>query len=114
MTTDDNVEMRSEYLLNIVKLLSQLETLTVDVKKWTSNDNIFVTDNQIEMIIDKFMPRLRYFYCSIQTKCNIDMTVRFIHLSNEHDLDLLLSLQDFYRIEQTLADNVSAECRIFG
>ena len=53
LTTNENVEMRSEYLFPIVKLLTQLNTFTLDVKRWTSKDNTMsVCSNVRELIVD--------------------------------------------------------------
>ncbi|CAF4666385.1 unnamed protein product, partial [Rotaria sp. Silwood2] len=74
LTTKQEVEMRYEYFFNIVKFLSQIDTLIIDIKNWTHPDYMFVHGHQLEMIIDQFMPRLQHFHCHIRTECYIDMT----------------------------------------
>ena len=78
LTTKENVELKLEYLRGIVMALGQLDTLSLAVKKWTSDDGRFAQGNQIETIIDEYLPLLRYLYCNIQTMCDVDMKVTFI------------------------------------
>ena len=78
LTTNEHCEMQLEYLLNVVKPLTQLGTLQLDVKQWTSSDYMLPPGDQIESIFDEFLPRLQYFYCSIRTMCGIDMTVKLM------------------------------------
>jgi hypothetical protein len=78
LTTDEDFDMQLEYLLNVIKPLTQLVTFKLDVKRWISSNNIFPEGNQIESIVDEFMPRLQYFYCSIRTTCVVHMTVKLM------------------------------------
>ncbi|CAF3540554.1 unnamed protein product [Rotaria sp. Silwood1] len=95
LTTKQEVEMRSEYLFNIVKFLSQIDTLIIDIKNWIHPDYIFVQGHQIEMIIDQFMPRLQHFYCYIRTECHIDMTT-FVGFNQRWQIACGMTSNDFY------------------
>ena len=75
LTAGEKVEIQLEYLLSVIKPLTELVTLKLEVKRWTGRDHRFPPGDQIESFIDELMPRLQYFYCSIQTECDIDMTV---------------------------------------
>jgi hypothetical protein len=60
-------------------VFGQLHILSLVVKNWISDDdNQFPSGNQIETIINEYIPHLRYFYCDIQTKYDVDMEVRVI------------------------------------
>jgi hypothetical protein len=78
LTTKENVKWKLEYLHGIVMPLGQLHTLSLDVENWTSDDNQFPQGNQIQTIIDQYLPHLRYFYCNIQAKRHVNMEVTFI------------------------------------
>ncbi|CAF4094201.1 unnamed protein product [Rotaria sordida] len=73
LRTNENVIMTLNYFRAIVMPLIQLQNFMIDVRKWFSHDQQFVQGNQIEMLINKFMPQLRHFQCSIQTMDDIDM-----------------------------------------
>ncbi|CAF3395945.1 unnamed protein product, partial [Rotaria sp. Silwood2] len=73
LKTNANVEMTFDQIRRIVMPLIQLEKLMIDVSKWFSYDQQFVQGNQIEMLINEFMPRLRHFHCSIKTIYSIEM-----------------------------------------
>ncbi|CAF3745261.1 unnamed protein product [Rotaria sp. Silwood1] len=73
LKTNENVTMNLNYFRSIVMPLSQLQNLTIDVRKWFSHDQQFVRGNHIEMLINEFMPRLCHFHCFIQTMHDINM-----------------------------------------
>ncbi|CAF4349355.1 unnamed protein product, partial [Rotaria sp. Silwood2] len=73
LKTNENVIMNLNYFRGIVMPLIQLQNLTIDIRKWFSHDQQFLQGNQIEMLINEFMPQLHYFHCSIQTMHDIDM-----------------------------------------
>jgi len=79
LTTKEKAEWKLEYLRDTLMVFGQLHILSLVVENWISDDdNQFPSGNQIEMIINEYIPHLRYFYCDIQTKCDVDMKVRVI------------------------------------
>jgi hypothetical protein len=79
LTTNVNATLKLDHLRSVVMPLLQLETFVLDVKQWANKGDRFVQDNEIEVLINEFMPHLRNFHCCIQTMVDIDIQVRFIH-----------------------------------
>jgi hypothetical protein len=75
LITNENVMFTFDQLRAIFMPLIQLNKLALHIKQWISNDQRFVEGNQLEMLIDQFMPHLHHFYYSIKTINDIDMQV---------------------------------------
>jgi hypothetical protein len=82
LKTNENVTMTLDYFRGIIMPLTRLQNLTIDARKWFTHDQQFLQRNQIEMLINQFMPQLRHFHCSIQTMHDIDMQVKFVLYMN--------------------------------
>jgi len=74
---NENIPFTFDQLHDIVMPLNQINQLTLYIKQWVNNNQRFIEGNQLEMLIDQFMPQLHRFHFSIKTKDDIDMKVNF-------------------------------------
>ena len=77
LSTEKNVPFTFEQLYSIVIPLNQLETLVLVIGQWHSDNDQFMENHQLDMLMEKIPLRLRYFNCSIQTTANINMQVSY-------------------------------------
>ncbi|UJR07071.1 hypothetical protein I4U23_011359 [Adineta vaga] len=67
LETNENILMNIDYFESIIYPLTFLQKLTINVKNWVQTDEISLNENHIEILFKKYLPRLCYFYCSIQS-----------------------------------------------
>ena len=75
LVTKENVQFSFDQLCNIVIPLIQLNILTLYIREWVSEDELFVRGDQLQMLFEQFLPNLDQFSCSIRTIEHIDMQV---------------------------------------
>ncbi|CAF1372184.1 unnamed protein product [Adineta ricciae] len=53
--------------------LNQLTKLTLKIDELVNNDDPYLKGNEIKCLFDQYLPKLRHFNCSIQTKSHLDI-----------------------------------------
>ena len=69
LTTNEDVILTLDQLCSIFMVLPQLHQLTLHIKQWMNDEQ------QLEILIDQYLPNLHHFYCSIQPINDLDVKV---------------------------------------
>ena len=111
LTTTEKVPFTLDHLRHIAATVKPIQTLTLTIAQWTSNNENFIEGHQLEMLMEEFLPQLHRFHCFIQTTTIINIQVSS---SIIHEIFLLkknVLLIEFYKNKPTLANEISFETK---